>query len=172
MSKAFTRESDEDVNDLPLPVRVPLPPGVKNYITPAGAARLRQELERLIEMRGKDATSAGPADHRAPDARARQLQEIIASLVVAEPAPAGNDVVRFGASVTLQRPGETAVYRIVGVDETDIDRNEISWLSPLAKALMGRRAGDRLRFRAPSGEEEITILSVRYEAVAPTAPRM
>jgi len=153
VSKAFTRESDESESFV-LPVRVPLPPGVKNYITPAGAQRLRDELASLVEH-------ASPEKNPSREARIRQLQDIIASLVIAEP-PAERDTVRFGATIRVQRPHETETYRLVGVDETDLDRNEISWLSPLGKVLLGKRASDRVRFRTPAGPEELTILSVDY----------
>jgi transcription elongation factor GreB len=150
VSKAFTRESDENESFV-LPARAPLPPGVKNYITPAGAQRLRDELASLSSLE-KNPTR---------EARLRQLQEIIASLVIAEP-PVERDTVRFGATVRVQRPHETETYRLVGVDETDLDRNEISWLSPLGKVLLRKRAGDRVSFRSPAGPEEIKILSVDY----------
>jgi len=152
VSKAFTRESD-DREEVVLPVRAPLPPGVNNYITVAGAQRLRAELDRLLARGGEKNPSR--------EARLRQLQEIIGSLIIAEP-PAEKETVRFGATVTVQRGTEKEGYKLVGVDETDLDRNEISWLSPLAKVLLGKRAGDRVRFRAPDGWEDILILSVSY----------
>lgn len=153
MSKAFTRESDDEV-EVVLPARAPLPFGVKNYITRAGADRLRDELASLL------AREKSPAR----ESRVRQLQEIIPTLVIAEP-PAEKEVVRFGARVTVQRRAGTEAYRLVGVDETDLDANEISWISPLAKVLLGKRAGDRLRFGSPgslSGVEELVVLSVEY----------
>lgn len=157
MSKAFTKESDQDQSAI-LPPRIPLPPGVKNYITPGGAQRLRDEL---IALSGR--TIADPAESLKRDARTLQLQEIIASLVIAE-IPPDREIARFGASVTVQREKEKApeTYRLVGVDETNLDLNEISWLSPLGKSLLGKRAGDRVRFRSPSGTEEITVLSLSY----------
>jgi transcription elongation factor GreB len=124
---------------------------VKNYITPAGAQRLRDELASLSSLEKNPSR----------EARLRHLQEIIASLVIAEP-PVERDSVRFGATVRVQRPHETATYRLVGVDETDLDRNEISWLSPLGKVLLGKRAGNHVRFRSPAGMEELVIISVEY----------
>jgi transcription elongation factor GreB len=152
VSKAFTRESDQE-EEVVLPVRAPLPPGVKNYITPAGAQRLRDEVARLQASHGERSPSH--------ESRIRQLQEIVASLVIAEP-PSEKETIRFGATVTVRRANETETYRLVGLDETDLDRNEVSWLSPLAKVLLGKRAGDRVRFRAPAGSEELVILSVSY----------
>ncbi len=150
VSKAFTRESDQD-EPVVLPLRTPLPPGVKNYITPAGAARLQAELARL--------EAQPPSPER--EARMRQLREIVGSLVIAEP-PVEQDTIRFGAEVVVQRASGTERYKLVGVDETDLDRNDISWLSPLAKALLGKRAGEKVRFRAPGGWEEMSILSIAY----------
>ena len=140
-----------------LPPRAPLPPGVKNYITPAGAERLRRELEILQQTPGEGQKTS------LREARIRQLQEIIPSLVPAE-RPGETSVARFGAKVSIQRSsGEVEVYRLVGVDETDLDRNEISWLSPLAKVLMGKRAGDRVPFRSPVGVVEFKITDVTYD---------
>ncbi len=157
MSKAFTRESDEN-EDFTLPPRTALPPGVRNYITSAGAQRLRDKLATLLD--------GGPSlektqQSQAREARIRQLREIIDTLVISEP-PAERDTVRFGATVTVQRQSEAETYRLVGIDETNLDRNEISWLSPLGKVLLGKRAGDRVRFSSPAGFEELTILTVAY----------
>lgn len=157
MSKAFTRESDHDSDDAPLPLRAPLPPGARNYVTLAGARRLRDELAALQE------SSKGPNPSQAREARLRQLQEIVPTLVVSEPPATDRAAIRFGATIKLRRTNEETSYRIVGVDEADIDRNEISWLSPLARALLGRRAGDRVRFRTPAGEEQIIVLEVSYD---------
>jgi transcription elongation factor GreB len=76
--------------------------------------------------------------------------------------PHERDVIRFDARVTVRRESTIETYRLVGIDEADLDRNEISWLSPLAKVLLGKHAGDRIVFRSPSGMEEITVLSVDY----------
>ena len=162
MSKAFTRESDDE-QETPLPVRAPLPPGIKNYITPAGAQRLRDELASLLSAHAVE-VRAGQADVRTSRklARIRQLQEIVGSLVIAE-HPAEKEVVRFGATVSVQRQNARETYRLVGVDEGDLDRNEISWLSPLAKVLLGKRAGDRVPLGSPAGSEELTIVSVSYQ---------
>jgi len=79
------------------------------------------------------------------------------------PPPAERDRVQFGATVTVrERNGEELSYRIVGVDETDIDRGWVSWLSPIAKALFNARLGERVRFKLPSGEEELEIVGVAY----------
>ena len=174
MSKAFTRESDDAADDAPPLPRALLPPGVKNYITPGGAQRLRDEVAELVEKKRQlpgSTTGASPLESPQPsseqrkiEGRIRQIQQILESVVVTEPPATGQDVVRFGAGVTVRRANnEEIIYRIVGLDETDFDRGHISWLSPLAKQLVGRRAGERIRFKAPSGDEELLIMAVSYE---------
>lgn len=124
MSRAFVRESD-DIPERP-PVRSsPLPPGVPNYITPAGAARLRQL----------------PSD-----------------AVIVPPPSETTDQVRFGATVTVRDADGEATYRIVGVDETAAGPNHISWISPLAKALLNARVGHREKFR----DTELEIIRVAF----------
>ena len=170
MSKAFTRESD-DTPDLPI-LRRPsssLPPGVPNYVTPDGAQRLRDELERLVQVERPALQEQHGADEikerlQRLDLKIRQLEEILQSIVIVPPPSPGEEHIRFGATVAVRdSSGEESCYRIVGVDETDIDRGWISWLSPLAKALLNARVGDRVRFRLPAGERELEILRVRCE---------
>lgn len=169
MSKAFTRE-----DDTPEPVVIPrpislLPPGAKNYVTSAGAQRLREELARL-SGRELPAIRAMPVteDSREQLARAEQriahLQESLASAEVVSPPPPPHEVVRFGATVTVRenRKVETT-YRIVGVDETDFDRNWVSWLSPVARALVNARLGQRVPFKFPSGTTDLEIIRIAYE---------
>jgi transcription elongation factor GreB len=125
MSRAFVRESD-DAPERPLPRSSPLPPGTPNYITPAGAKRLRQL----------------PSD-----------------AVIVAPPTEPTDQVRFGASVTIRDNDSDTTYRIVGVDETDDGANYISWISPLARALLNARVGQRVQFR----DSELEIVRVAYE---------
>jgi transcription elongation factor GreB len=170
MSKAFTREDDNapELPDLPLPTST-LAPGAKNYITPAGAQKLRDELQRFVEVTRPELTRAGDdADAKRQlarlDQRIMQLEESLQSAEIV-PAPSGPaDVVRFGATVTVrERDGTETSYRIVGVDETDIDRSWVSWMSPIAKALLNAKRGERIRFKFPSGEETLEIINIRYE---------
>lgn len=158
MSKAFTRESD-DAPEAPAILRPAsvLPPGVKNYVTPDGARRWREELARL-ENAGVPTT----------DRRVLLLRQYLAAAVVVEPSAEPPTQVRFGASVALRDgAGEQFTYRIVGVDEADPDRNWISWLSPIAKALMNRSVGETVRFRVPAGEQSWEIVRVEYEPAGP-----
>jgi transcription elongation factor GreB len=169
MSRAFVRESDMPQEpELPAPAAV-LPPGAKNYVTPAGAERLRQELARLLESRPSlAAASAHDVDARrelqALDRRIRHLQESLRTAEVVAPDAGPADVVRFGATVTLREPdGAESRYRIVGVDEADSAKNEISWLSPLGRALLNARVGERVTFHAPRGARELAIEAIGYE---------
>lgn len=169
MSKAFTRESDDLVERPPLPRPASaLPPGAKNYLTPGGAQRLREELERLVHQERPRVAALADDDAKRQlqilDQRIRHLEQSLQSAEVVQPPATPEDRVRFGASVTVrQRTGEEERYRIVGVDETDLDRNWVSWFSPIAKALLNARIGQRVRFRFPSGEEELEIVEIEYE---------
>jgi transcription elongation factor GreB len=163
MSKAFTREDDaeEFAPIRPLPT---LAPGVKNYITPQGAENLRAELESLLAARSQAATSGDRAQMGNLDQRIARLQQILATIVPTAPSPACEGQVCFGASVTVKYPsGDLETYRLVGVNEIDLDRDWISWQSPLARALMNAKIGDVVRFKAPTGEQQLEITAVSYE---------
>src|SRR3954447_2706486 len=170
MSRAFVRESDNSGDDLP-PARPQLPPGVKNYITPAGAQRMQSELtdllqqkRRLLESQAGVGMAGSDQERRKLESRIRVLQQRLQTLVVTPPPANGRDSICFGATVLVRNlQGEEISYRIVGIDETDLDKDHISWRSPLARALLSRRVGDQVRFDAPSGTEELHILSIAYE---------
>jgi transcription elongation factor GreB len=170
MSKAFTRDENEgpEIPDV-VPTQSILAPGAKNYITPGGAQKLRDELQKLVEItRPELAEARDDPDAKRQlarlDQRIRQLEESLQSAEIVRPADDGRDVVRFGAWVTVREStGEETTYRIVGVDETDADKNWVSWMSPIARALLNRKLGERIRFKFPSGEETLEIQEVRYE---------
>lgn len=174
MSKAFTRESDAE-NEIPEWRRPSsaLPPGTPNYMTSDGAARFRKELEQRIEidrpalLRGSSSLT-NAADSKAAlarlDARIEGLQDVLRTAVVVPPPAGSEDRVLFGATVTIRDSSEELItYRIVGVDETDIDRGWISWISPLSKALLNKRRGEKVPFKFPSGQKTLEILDVTYE---------
>lgn len=170
MSKAFTRESDDE-RDLPTEARPAsaLPPGAKNYLTAGGAEGLRADLAELLRAKRSVASAAGEeAETRRKlqmiDRRMRQLEESLRSAeIVAPPAPPWEQV-RFGATVRVRdEAGEETRYRIVGVDETDLDRDWVSWVSPIARALLNRRVGERVKIRVPAGEQVLEILGIGYE---------
>lgn len=163
MSRAFKRESDESGAEEMPAVRPQLPPGATNYITQAGADRLRRKLNELLENKRASSGVGTEADQRRLGALIRRLQATLESGVVAE-TPADQTNVAFGASVTIRHEnGEEDEYRIVGVDEADPAVGRISWISPLARVLVSKRAGDRVPFRSPAGLEELTIVKVHYE---------
>jgi transcription elongation factor GreB len=170
MSKAFTREDDDapDNSDVPMPAS-PLARGAKNYITPEGAQKLRDELQRLVEVtRPELAEARDDPDAKRQlarlDQRIMQLEESLQSAEIVRPPSGPADVVRFGACVTVREAdGSETSYRIVGVDETDPEENWVSWMSPIAKALLNRKRGERIRFKFPSDEETLEIINVSYE---------
>ena len=168
MSKAFTREADDSgVEEMPS-LRPQLPPGTRNYITREGADRLKQRLNDLIQKKqallasGNGAGTALEGEQRKIESTIRNLKLVLDSVIVAE-VPADREKVAFGATVTIRHGnGEEEAYHIVGVEEADPERGSISWISPLARALLSRRVGDKVRFRSPAGEEELKIMNVRY----------
>lgn len=169
MSRAFVRESD-DRPELPIARQASaLPAGAKNYLTPAGASRLREELRQLLEdQRPKlvGATYDLEAKRKllSLDQRVQQLEASLQSAEIVPLPTDAQDVIRFGATVLVRRQGgEEDSYRIVGVDEIDLDRGWVSWAAPIAKALTNARVGDRVRFKFPSGEEQIEIVRIDYE---------
>jgi transcription elongation factor GreB len=189
MSKAFTRESDteEDEEATGLP---PLPPGGKNYITPQGYARLRDELLNLIdEERPKVvevvhwAASNGDRSEngdyiygkkrlREIDRRIRFLTKRLEIAEVTDPAlHHGHDQVFFGSTVTYAEE-DTGVERtvtILGIDEADSAQGQVSWISPIARALLKAREGDVVKLVTPAGVKEVEVLEVRYPPMSSPA---
>jgi transcription elongation factor GreB len=168
MSKAFTRESEFGSDDpVVFPTQPQLPPGAKNYITESGSALLQKELEGLKIERSELAarTSDELAKRRIQmiEARAAHLDASLRTAVVVPPPPLPHDQVRFGATVRVRESsGQETEYRIVGADETDIDKNWISFFSPVAKALLNKPIGTKVRFRIPAGEQTLEIVSIQY----------
>jgi transcription elongation factor GreB len=179
MSKAFTKESsDADDDDAEVPQ--PATPGGKNYITPEGFERLQAERRRLVEVERPEvvkvvswAAAQGDRSENADytygkrrlreiDRRVRFLIKRLEAAEVVRSSGRDADQVFFGAQVRLRgREGERTV-RIVGVDEVDPAHGLISWISPVAKALLKCREGDTVTVRTPAGEEKIEILEVSY----------
>jgi transcription elongation factor GreB len=158
MSKAFTRESDEFDDEIPS-TRPQLPPGATNYITREGAQRLKQRLDALLEKK-RQSSDAPESDLRKLDAKIRTLQQTLSSVVVSQPA-SDPDKVAFGTTVRIRHErGEEETYRIVGVEEADPENGSVSWLSPLARALLSQKVGDKIHFRTPVGPQELTVLSI------------
>ncbi|MBS0325979.1 MAG: transcription elongation factor GreB [Proteobacteria bacterium] len=189
MSKAFTSESDAGDERDDAPEDAPsLPAGTRNYMTPGGFARMRRELDRLVtrerpELVATVAWAAGNGDRsengdylygkkrlREIDRRIRFLVRRLDLAEVVDPGarrdPASADQVYFGATVTIaDARGAERTVSIVGIDEVDPAHGYISWVSPMARALIKAREGDTVALAAPGGLEQIDVLSVRYVAL-------
>jgi transcription elongation factor GreB len=178
MSKAFVKEGDDAPEE---ESAAPQPPSIgKNYITPAGYARLEGELRRLVEIERPEvvktvawAASLGDRSENADyiygkrrlreiDRRVRFLIKRLESAEVVNSAGRDTDQVFFGASVKLKSAAGEKTITIVGVDEVDPAQGRVSWVSPIAKALLKARAGDTVTLRSPAGEEPLEILEVAY----------
>lgn len=167
MSKAFTKETDEGPFEelVPEPKDL-LPAGVRNYVTPEGAEALRAELKRLEEEVRPAITGQDPESKKklaAVDRRLRFLQERVGHMEVVDPDTQERDSVRFGARVAVaDENGDERVYKIVGVDESDPSQGKISWISPIAKALISARVGDVVSIELPDGDVELEVLEIDY----------
>jgi len=179
MSKAFTRESDTEDEDEGLP---PLPVGGKNYITPIGYAALRAELFNLIDIERPKvvdivhwAASNGDRSEngdyiygkkrlREIDRRIRFLTKRLEIAEVTDPSVhLGKDQVFFGATVTyVEEAGDERTVTILGIDEADSLKGEVTWISPIARALIKAREGDVVKLVTPLGVQEVEVLRVLY----------
>jgi transcription elongation factor GreB len=185
MSKAFTRETDSDDDDDEGAGLPPLPAGGKNYMTPQGYGRLRSELLHLIDDERPKvvevvhwAASNGDRSEngdylygkkrlREIDRRIRFLTKRLEIAEVTDPAlHHGHDQVFFGATVTYAEE-DTGVERtvtILGIDEADSAQGQVSWISPIARALLKAREGDVVKLVTPAGAKDVEVLKVEYPA--------
>ena len=186
MSKAFTRERDGEDDDGE-PALPPLPAGGKNYITPAGYARLRAELLTLIDddrpkvveavhWAAKNGDRSENGDYlygkkrlREIDRRIRFLTKRLEIAEVTDPsAHYGGEQVFFGATVTyVDESGEERSVTIKGIDEAESVLAEVSWISPIARTLLRTRVGDVLQLPTPAGTREIEVVAVSYPPSGP-----
>ena len=186
MSKAFTKESDgEDDEQGDLDPDAGLPGGFTNYITPAGRRRLRDELTRLwkvdrpklvdtIAWAASNGDRSENGDYiygkrklREIDRRIRFLSKRLDSAVVVDNAGKDHDRVYFGATVTVvEESGAERTVTIVGVDELDPARGRVSWISPIATALLKASVGDLVVLRTPRGNEELEVVAIRYDSIS------
>lgn len=181
MSKAFTKEDDgaeEELHDEP----DALPKGAKNYITPRGYERLEDELRQLrtverpqvVETVSWAAANGDRSENgdyiygkkrlREIDRRIRFLMKRMENAVVVDARrQQGLEQVFFGATVTYETAdGSERTVRIVGVDEAEVERGEVSWVSPIARALHKAEEGDLVTLRTPAGTEEIEVVEIVY----------
>ena len=186
MSKAFTKENDADEDEIPVLSGTPV--GVRNYITPCGYADLRRELLQLLnDQRPRMVEvvrwAAGNGDRsengdyhygkkrlREIDRRIRFLTQRLELAEVIDPAMHfGGDQVFFGATVTYtdadaDADGTVRTVTILGIDEADSAQNQVSWVSPIACAMLKAYEGDVISLRTPSGMHEIKVLRIAYPA--------
>ena len=178
MSKAFVKEDAAEAEAAP--ERAPAAPGGKNYITPEGFARLKSELKQLVEVERPEvvrtvAWAASNGDRsengdyiygkrrlREIDRRVRFLIKRLEAAQIVHSSGRDTDQVFFGARVRLKGGEGEITVRIVGIDEVDPARGDVSWISPIAKALLKARAGELVTLRTPAGEERLEILDVEY----------
>ncbi|MCE1209852.1 MAG: GreA/GreB family elongation factor [Spirochaetia bacterium] len=174
MSRAFVDEdsgSDEtdDMHEIPLPIAL----GVRNYMTAEGALRMVEELRRLTEVeRPRAAALLSGLDAQAKSKPLRELSLIdrkisylsrMKAALEVVPPPSSLDRMVFGLLARVEEEGgEVVCYRIVGVDESDPERGWVSWASPVAKALIGRKVGDRITVKLPLGERRMKIIGIEY----------
>ena len=181
MSKAFVKESDDEQEEA---APLPQPQPARNYISPAGYARLSAERKQLVEVERPKvvetvAWAASNGDRsengdyiygkrrlREIDRRVRFLIKRLESAEVVDNSGRDTDQIFFGATVSLRSgaSGERTLT-IVGMDEVDTLRGRVSWISPIAKALLRAREGDRVTLRSPAGVEELEIVEVGYPAI-------
>jgi transcription elongation factor GreB len=183
MSKAFTKENDDRDDDDGPEEASALPRGTKNYMTRNGADAMRAELKKLLDVERPEVVrtvswAAGNGDRsengdyiygkrrlREIDRRVRYLTKRLEAAEVVDPGSQKSDRVLFGATVTISdEEGVEHTYRIVGVDEVNPSRGDISWISPMARALLNTKAGDVVSLRTPKGEQDIEVLKVEYRA--------
>ncbi len=181
MNKAFVKEDNQD--DEEGPAAAELPYGTKNYVTRCGYALLKAELEQLVKTErpavvqvvswaAKNGDRSENGDYiygkkrlREIDRRIRFLMKRLESAMIVDPASQENtEQVFFGATVTVcDAAGCERTYQIVGIDEADAGQGMISWISPLARALLKAREGDTVRFQIPDGLRELEIVEICYK---------
>jgi transcription elongation factor GreB len=182
MSKAFTKETDAETDDDVADEPAPLPAGSKNYVTPAGLAKLQDEMKQLQRVERPKIVeivswAAGNGDRsengdyiygkqrlREIDRRLRYLMKRLDDAQLVDPRQQKNRAqVFFGATVTYAtvRDEENTV-RIVGIDEANPDTGDVSWTSPIARALLKARVGDTVQVRTPTGLEPVEVVKIKY----------
>ena len=187
MNKAFTKEPEGDDDDDEGVVAPALPAGTRNYLTPEGYKRLREELMTLLDVErpkivevvswaAKNGDRSENGDYlygkkrlREIDRRIRFLTKRLDIAEVADPSVHhGSDQVFFGATVTYENTrGEERTITIKGIDETDNLQGEVSWVSPIARALLKARVGDEVSLMTPGGLERLEVVDVTY----PSSPK-
>lgn len=183
MSKAFVKESD-DIEEDDEVIPLGLEKGVKNYITPKGYNALKNELEYLLNKERPNVVSVvswaasngdrsenadyiyGKKRLREIDRRIRFLTKRLDIAEVVDPQSRDTDQIFFGATVTIRdSKHHKKTISIVGVDEINVEKNYVSWVSPIAQSLLKAHEGDTVLLKSPGGQEEIEILEVKYQPI-------
>jgi len=188
MSKAFTKETDHEEDDIdPADAELQALPSKKNYITPKGFNKMKDELHLLLNKTRPDLTQVvawaasngdrsenadyiyGKRKLREIDRRIRFLSKRLEIAEVIDPGTVNPSLpikVQFGATVTFtNEEGLKKTISIIGIDETEPAKGKISWISPLAKVLLNQEVGDAVTFRSPKGEEELEIVKIEYRDI-------
>jgi len=166
MSRAFTKESTDDLVAGELPER-PVPVHV-NYVTPHGHEQLQARVKALLEQHEKltaqsEEDSAAKQKLREVERDQRYFKAQLDRAEVVDPVGQPRDEAHFGATVKIRDEDDREqTFTIVGDDEADVAAGKVSWASPLAKAMIGARAGDTVKWRRPAGDSEVEIVEIRY----------
>jgi len=166
VSRGFVKEDDQE--EVPIvPQRAFLPDGVPNFVTPAGLEQLLAEKQDLI-LEKETISTANENEKRIAvnfiNAKLQLLESRINDARIIDPEKQPTDEVRFGATVTLNIPatGRKQIFQIVGVDEADIAKGKISFLSPLAKAMINKKTGEKITLKRDKGEAVFEVVKITY----------
>lgn len=167
MSRAFVKENDLEHAGIDIPER-PVSE-LANYVTPNGLRQLQKEADRLENERAALKNSSANQDPQVRqkvaviDRDLRYIAARLGSAILVDNAGHSTEVILFGANVTVEdEDGTEHAFNIVGEDEADIANNKVSYVSPIAKALIGRKVGDTVEWRRPIGNTQLTILKIQF----------
>ncbi len=164
MSRGFVKEDDQEEAPM-IPPRAALPAGETNYVTPNGLKELKNEEEKLINERANLEKGNETERRRAQaviDGNLKLLRERIHTARVLDPKDQPEDEVRFGAVVEFKQNGNTQKFQIVGVDEADVKKQKIAFVAPIAKAVTGKKVGDKVDFKLGEETRKLEILKITY----------
>ena len=164
MSRGFVKEDDQEEAPI-IPPRAALPAGETNYVTPNGLNELKNEEEALIEERANLDKQNDTERRRAQaviDGKLKLLRERISTARLLKPEDQPVDEVRFGALVELMQNGNKQEFQIVGVDEANVKKQKIAFVAPIAKAVTGKKVGDKVDFKLGEETRKLEILKITY----------
>lgn len=164
MSRGFVKEDDQEEAPI-IPPRAALPAGETNYVTPTGLKELKNEEEALIEERANINIENETERRRAQavlDGKLKLLRERISSARLLDPKDQPEEEVRFGAVVELKQNGTKQRFQIVGVDEANVKKQKIAFVAPIAKAVTGKKVGEKIDFKLGEENRKLEILKITY----------